>query len=124
MKIEQDISNEFVLVLDEGDGVPDGGLHERREKAAYYKSVERKIVLKKKRANRWDTYADKWDAINLRLGPFGAEEAAEREEALAEVVDPGYVLQLQARGEGDGDADGDGEEEGLPGRSGDMSMES
>ena len=49
MKIEQDISSEFVLVLDEGDQ-PEG-LQERREKAAYYKSVERKIVLKKKRAN-------------------------------------------------------------------------
>ena len=46
-------------------------------------------MLKKKRANRWNSYTDKWDAVNLWLGPFGAEEAVEREEVLAEVVDMG-----------------------------------
>ena len=72
---------------------------------------------------RWDTYADKWDAINLTLAPFSSEEAAEREEVLAEVTDPNYV---QARAEADVDADGeaDGEEEGQPTQNGDVSMDS
>lgn len=48
VKIEEDIGNEFVLVIDEGE---EEGPQGRREKAAYYKGVERKIVLKKKRAN-------------------------------------------------------------------------
>ena len=48
VKIEEDIGNEFVLVIDEGE---EEGPQGSREKAAYYKSVERKIVLKKKRAN-------------------------------------------------------------------------
>jgi RNA polymerase II-associated factor 1 len=65
-KIENDIMNEFLVVIDEGgmnaDGTPvlsghvgqsDGvhgveGVHEGRKSGAYYKAVERKIVLKKK----------------------------------------------------------------------------
>lgn len=43
---------------------------------------------------QWDniSYTDKWDAINLTLAPFGPDEAEEREEALAEVTDPMYML--------------------------------
>ncbi|KAH8110985.1 RNA polymerase II-associated [Phellopilus nigrolimitatus] len=104
VKIEQDVPNEFFLVLDDGnndDAAPEDSSR-RKGKGAYYKNIERKIVLKKKRANQWDTYTDKWDAINLSLAPFSQEELEEREEALAEVVDPLYLF---ARA----DADADGE---------------
>ena len=47
MKIEQEYPNEFLLVLDDGDGKDDA----KRGKAAYYKNIERKIMLKKRRAN-------------------------------------------------------------------------
>lgn len=55
VKIEQDVPNEFLLVLDDGDLPPlrkteDGSL-ERRTKGAYYKNIERKITLKKRRVN-------------------------------------------------------------------------
>ena len=55
VKIEQDVPNEFLLVLDNGDLPPtrgvDGSTLERRAKGAYYKNLERKITLKKKRVN-------------------------------------------------------------------------
>ena len=53
VKVEQEVPNEFLLVLDEGTdefetdtkgGVP-------RPKGAYYKNIERKMLLKKKRQN-------------------------------------------------------------------------
>ena len=53
VKVEQEVPNEFLLVLDEGrdefetdarGGVP-------RPKGAYYKNIERKMLLKKKRVN-------------------------------------------------------------------------
>ena len=59
VKIEQDVPNEFLFVLDEGDDLfgddndeskPENG-SKKREKGAYYKNIERKIMLKKKRAN-------------------------------------------------------------------------
>lgn len=67
IKIEQDVPNEFLLVLDDGgdDGVKlddlkldaesagQGGVggKEKRGKGAYYKNIERKMILKKKRVN-------------------------------------------------------------------------
>lgn len=53
VKVEQDVSNEFLLVLDDGemggtDG-PDG--RPKRGKGGYYKNIERKMNLKKKRGN-------------------------------------------------------------------------
>ena len=55
VKIEQDVPNEFLLVLDNGDLSPtravNGSTLERRAKGAYYKNLERKITLKKKRVN-------------------------------------------------------------------------
>ena len=58
------------------------------------------------------TYADKWDAINLSLAPFGEEEIQERQEIAAEVTDPLYTTANQeadADGEPDGEAAGEGE---------------
>lgn len=132
VKIEQDVPNEFLFVLDEGDDLfgddndeskPENG-SKKREKGAYYKNIERKIMLKKKRANvsfrtfaafkylsdtntllllqQWDTYTDKWDAINLSLAPFTTEELDERQEVLAEVVDPLYMF---SRADADGEVD-------------------
>ena len=132
VKIEQDVPNEFLFVLDEGDDLfgddndeskPENG-SKKREKGAYYKNIERKIMLKKKRANvsfrtfsafkylsdtntllllqQWDTYTDKWDAINLSPAPFTTEELDERQEILAEVVDPLYMF---SRADADGEVD-------------------
>ena len=52
VKIEQDVTNEFLLAFDDGeDGVkPEEGPKSERKKGAYYKNVERKIMLKKRRA--------------------------------------------------------------------------
>ncbi len=96
VKIEQEVPNEFMLVLDDGEEDPlvSDDLKRTRGKGAFYKGLERKIVLKKKRVNvriqfllqisryfnlcmnvsqQWDAvqYTDKWDAINLTLVPFG-----------------------------------------------------
>jgi hypothetical protein len=59
VKIEQEVPNEFVLVLD--DRGTDSDLKTvssrsdqefpRREKGAFYKNIERKMILKKKRVN-------------------------------------------------------------------------
>ena len=56
VKVEQEVPNEFLLVLYDGDSPEaiDGSLEDnpsRREKGAYYKNIERKMYLKKKRAN-------------------------------------------------------------------------
>lgn len=56
MKVEQEVPNEFLLVLDDGEvsleyaedsKIPPGS--KRRPKGAYYKNIERKMLLKKKR---------------------------------------------------------------------------
>lgn len=52
VKIEQEVPNEFLLVLDRGDTQPNvTGSGEERVKGAYYKNIERKMTLKKKRTN-------------------------------------------------------------------------
>jgi hypothetical protein len=56
VKVEQEVPNEFLLVLYDGDSPEaiDGSLEDNpshREKGAYYKNIERKMYLKKKRAN-------------------------------------------------------------------------
>lgn len=55
VKIEQDVPNEFLLVLDNGnDDITANGTSSNvksRGKGAYYKNIERKIILKKKRVN-------------------------------------------------------------------------
>ena len=60
VKVEQDVPNEFLLVFDEGNikvevqstaaaGAPNARARELRGRGAYYKNIERKMVLKKKR---------------------------------------------------------------------------
>ncbi|KAG5647500.1 hypothetical protein DXG03_009437 [Asterophora parasitica] len=109
VKVEQEVPNEFLLVLD--DGEPPESLDDltngverrsRRQKGAYYKNIERKMVLKKKRANAYEQYEDKWEIIRVTHSEMSKEEEDEREEALAEVADPTYLI---ARG--DADAEGD-----------------
>jgi Paf1 len=56
VKIHQGESNEFILVLEDGysDSLvkPLGsGESQQREKGAYYKNIERKMTLKKRRVN-------------------------------------------------------------------------
>ena len=53
VKVEQDILNEYLLVFDDGESstFPRDTNGERRPKGAYYKNIERKMLLKKKRTN-------------------------------------------------------------------------
>ncbi|RDX54366.1 RNA polymerase II-associated [Lentinus brumalis] len=106
VKVEQEVPNEFLLVLDEGSDPFDADNHAGhvRPKGAYYKNIERKMLLKKKRVNTYESYGDKWDVVKLRHVPMSREEEQEREEALAEVVDPLFPLSRA-----DADADGEGE---------------
>lgn len=46
VKVEQEVPNEFLLVLDDGMSADSP-----RAKGAYYKNIERKMLLKKKRVN-------------------------------------------------------------------------
>lgn len=48
VKVEQEVPNEFLLVMD--SGLDEDGT-QRRAKGAYYKNIERKMLLKKKRVN-------------------------------------------------------------------------
>lgn len=56
VKVEQEVPNEFLLVLYDGDPPEaiDDSLEDKpshRGKGAFYKNIERKMHLKKKRAN-------------------------------------------------------------------------
>lgn len=51
-----------------------------------------------------EEYLDKWQVVNLSHAKMSAEEVEEREEVLAEVNDPAYILSGR-------DADADGEVE-------------
>ncbi len=53
VKVEQEVPNEFLLVLDEGSDSFDADnlAGHVRPKGAYYKNIERKMLLKKKRVN-------------------------------------------------------------------------
>jgi len=117
VKVEQEVPNEFLLVLDDGGSKIDGGVkdedakvgRERRGKGAYYKNIERKMILKKKRVNTHEAYLDKWEVVKLTHTRMSAEEAEEREEVLAEVMDPVYLMGRDADADGDGDIEGEGE---------------
>ncbi|PIL33234.1 hypothetical protein GSI_04684 [Ganoderma sinense ZZ0214-1] len=106
VKVEQEVPNEFLLMLDEGtdefETDVQGGV--LRPKGAYYKNIERKMLLKKKRVNTYESYGDKWDIVKLTHTPMSKEEEQEREEALAEVTDPLFPL---ARADADADTDGE-----------------
>ncbi|KNZ74604.1 RNA polymerase II-associated protein 1 like protein [Termitomyces sp. J132] len=110
VKVEQEVPNEFLLVLNDGDppesfdDLTNGVEHKapRRLKGAYYKNIERKMTLKKKRAATYNEYDDKWEVIRLKHSEMSKEEEDEREEALAEVMDPMFLMVR-----GDADADGD-----------------
>ncbi|KAJ7252501.1 RNA polymerase II-associated protein [Mycena rebaudengoi] len=93
VKVEQEVPNEFMLVLEDGtETVPKG---------AYYKGIERKMLLKKKRGNvQLDGYVDKWEIIRMTHVEMGEEEEAERNDLLAEVDNPRFLHE-------DVDADGD-----------------
>ncbi|KAF8556690.1 Paf1-domain-containing protein [Imleria badia] len=103
VKIEQEVPNEFLLVIDRGDTQPNvSGSGEERLKAAYYKNIERKMTLKKRRTNANETYVDKWQVVHISHVPMSKEELDEREELLAEVTDPAFLLNRD-------DVDADGE---------------
>ncbi|KAJ3812491.1 RNA polymerase II-associated protein [Lentinula aff. lateritia] len=110
VKVEQEVPNEFLLMFEDGgststldDLVNEDRKPAKRPRGAYYKNIERKMLLKKKRANAYEQYEDKWDVIKVTHVPMSQEEEDEREEALAEVMDPLFLMR--------GDADADGEVE-------------
>ena len=135
VKVEQEVPNEFLLVFDDGergaiDVGDDDGSDGARQAGAYYKLIERKMLLKKKRTEvrgpapsndsrltpfkPIERFRDKWALVRVAHVPPSQEEAEERAEALAEVRDPMYLLQsADADGEDDidGDADADGDRE-------------
>ncbi|KAF9479588.1 RNA polymerase II-associated protein [Pholiota conissans] len=122
VKVEQEVPNEFLLVLSNGDPPVeiddlDTEPRPRREKGAYYKNIERKMHLKKKRVNIYDQYDDKWEIIRVLHAPMSKEEEDEREEALAEVTDPMYLMR-------DADGEVDDTAGNLPGASIDIVSES
>jgi len=49
-----------------------------------------------------EAYLDKWEVVNLTHTRMSAEESEEREEVLAEVMDPTYLMGRDV----DGDAEG------------------
>ncbi|KAG1850697.1 RNA polymerase II-associated [Suillus subluteus] len=118
VKIEQEVPNEFLLVLDNGDT-------SERGPGAYYKNIERKMTLKKKRMNQSDTYADKWQVVHISHVPMSSEEIDERNDALSEVVDPLYLFSRDAEGEvdADGEVDVGGIEMGAEGGDGGIMAE-
>ncbi|TFY64787.1 hypothetical protein EVG20_g5832 [Dentipellis fragilis] len=99
VKVEQDVPNEFLLVFDEGDV-------SQRPKGAYYKDIERKMLLKKKRTEPIERFRDKWALVRVSHVPPASDEAEERADALAEVTDPMYLLGRDAEGEEDTEAAG------------------
>jgi RNA polymerase II-associated factor 1 len=102
VKIEREVPNEFLLVIDQGEEP------ETRSKGAYYKNIERKMILKKRRVNQHEEYQDKWEIVRLTHAVVSPEEKEERDEARAEVLDPSYTEKLMS-GRGDADADAEGE---------------
>ncbi|KAF7308990.1 hypothetical protein MKEN_01099900 [Mycena kentingensis (nom. inval.)] len=105
VKVEQDVQSEFMLVLEDGDGQDDmfggGDGARKRTKAAYYKNIERKILLKKKRVTPYDSYADKWELIRMTHVEMDDEQETEKNELMAEVKNPRWMRE---------EADADGEE--------------
>ncbi|KAJ7491888.1 RNA polymerase II-associated protein [Mycena latifolia] len=99
VKVEQEVPNEFMLVIEDAAAIGPDGVHPR-PKGAYYKNIERKMLLKKKRVNAYDAYNDKWEIIRMTHVEMGEEEEAERNELLAEVDNPRFLRE-------DVDADGD-----------------
>lgn len=51
IRVEQEVPNEFLLVIEDDDAGSELKPARQRSKGAYYKNIERKILLKKKRAN-------------------------------------------------------------------------
>ncbi|KAL1748209.1 RNA polymerase II-associated [Schizophyllum fasciatum] len=104
-KVEQDINNEFILNVDDGDDFEDTKPGQRsRGKGAYYKNIERKMTLNKRRANPSDIVDERWDVIHLTHAELVGNELRERDEALLDVMDPHYYL-MPRDGEGEADED-------------------
>ena len=64
-------------------------------------------MLKTWISKAYDEYEDKWEIIRVLHAPMSKEEEDEREEALAEVVDPMFLLN-RADVDADGEVDDTG----------------
>lgn len=140
VKVDQEVPNELLLVIHDGEdeikteikpdiGESSSNPTRHRPAGAYYKGIERKMLLKKRRVNvrrrlpshmltsatlilifpslqTYEPVAQKWDVIRVKHVKMDDDEENEREELRAEVADPGYMF-----GKGDVDAEGEVEEE-------------
>ncbi|KAF8659869.1 hypothetical protein AX16_001753 [Volvariella volvacea WC 439] len=105
VKVEQEVPNEFLFIIRDGDAKEGFGESLHGTKGAFYKNIERKMHLKKKRINAYDQYDDKWEVIHMTHAPLSQEEEEERQEALAEVVDPLYLIGRDVDADGDIEVD-------------------
>ncbi|KAI0047855.1 Paf1-domain-containing protein, partial [Auriscalpium vulgare] len=113
VKVEQEAPNEFLLVFDDGDQFEVDVPHtsgsvprkELRTAGAYYKGIERKMLLKKKRTEPTERFRDKWALVRVAHVPPSSDEAEERAEAVAEVLDPAYLMQRDVDAEGEVEED-------------------
>ncbi|EJU03491.1 RNA polymerase II-associated [Dacryopinax primogenitus] len=110
MKVMEECVSDWLMVLD--DGTETG-----RKPGAYYKNIERRMWLRKRRVRRNDNnnQASRWDAIQLRHAPMQEAELADFREAQAEVQDPEFwtrkALEAEIDAEGEVDVDAEGEVE-------------
>nr|GAT56828.1 predicted protein [Mycena chlorophos] len=102
VKIEQEVSNEFIIVIEDDNVDVFDDTPRTRSQGAFYKGIERKILLKKKRANPYEDGGDRWELIRMTHVEMDEGQQAERDDLLTEVENPRYLRY-------DMDADADGE---------------
>ncbi|KAF7309966.1 hypothetical protein MIND_00369300 [Mycena indigotica] len=105
VKVEQEVPNEFMIVIeDEAEADVFDEAPRQRKCGAYYKNIERKILLKKKRVNAYDDgYSDKWEIIRMTHVEMDEDQETERDDLLAEVENPRFLREeMDADGEEDG----------------------
>ena len=117
VKIDIEVPNEFLLMLNSGEGADlanvSGDEISGAIKGAFYKNIERKYVLRKKRQmvsrtvyaegsiltcsiQRQEDYGEQWDIIYAMSEPLSDELWREREEAVAEVQNPDFLANAAA----------------------------
>ncbi|KAG9012145.1 hypothetical protein FRB93_002288 [Tulasnella sp. JGI-2019a] len=99
-KVEQDVANEFLLVLDDADPETKGLTSAHDYRGAYYSIIQRKITLRKKRAQKGDVpIQDKIDILQIAHQPFTAEDEADRLDALTVINDPAWIARAKEAAE-------------------------
>ncbi|KAG8870610.1 hypothetical protein FRB97_009583 [Tulasnella sp. 331] len=114
-KVEQDVANEFLLVLDNAYAdINSNPTSAHDSRGAYYSIIQRKITLRKKRAQKGDVpIQDKIDILQIAHQAFTAEDEAERLDAVTVINDPAWIARAKEAAEA-ADADGEAEEMEVP----------